>query len=75
MLINKFHELDTESRNLLELNSKDKFGHNGFHWACMKGHFKIVDMLLEKHAELKIDLNAKGDKESAEETMFIQQSP
>ena len=73
MLINKFNELDTESRNLLELNSKDKFGHNGFHWACMKGHFKIVDMLLEKHAELKIDLNAKGDRETAEEIIYILQ--
>ena len=70
MLINKFNELDTESRNLLELNSKDKFGHNGFHWACMKGHFDIVEMLLEKHSALKIDLNAKGDKDSAKETIY-----
>ena len=53
-------EPNVETRNLLELDSKDKSEHLAFQWACMRVHLKMAEMFLEKHDELEIDLNAKG---------------
>ena len=41
------------------LNTKDKDGWNGFHFACRYGHLETSDMLGQHSAEFDIDLNAK----------------
>ena len=39
---------------------RDYMRYTAFQIACKKGHFKIVELLIQKSGELKIDLNAKN---------------
>ena len=46
----------------VELNARDEYGYTAFHWACKEGHFKIAKILMEKSADILIDLNAKNKR-------------
>ena len=39
--------------------ARKSLGWTGFHWACIKGLFRIAEVLMTNSCELKIDLNAK----------------
>ena len=41
------------------LNEKTLTGDTAFHMACENGHSKILDLIIQKSAELNIDLNTK----------------
>ena len=43
----------------IDVNKKDSEGITAFQSACMNGHKKMVEMLIEKSFEFGIDLNAK----------------
>ena len=51
MLLKKSVELN------IDLNAKDTADRTALHWACINGHFKIVEIILKKSTELNIDLN------------------
>ena len=41
------------------LNAKTKKGYTAFHWTCIKGHSKILTVIMENATALGVDLNAK----------------
>ena len=45
----------------INLNTKDDNGRIGFHWACLTGGTKTVEMLMQKSSELNIDLNLQDN--------------
>ena len=46
-------------RDGVDLNAKTKNGYTAFHWTCIKGHSKILNIVMGNAAALGIDLNAK----------------
>ena len=45
----------------IDFNEPDKHGQTGLFWACWKGHFQVVKLLVEKSKDLGLDLN-KAEK-------------
>ena len=41
--------------------TKNNFGQTGFHLACVTGHSKVVEVLIERSESLNFDLTAKND--------------
>ena len=50
--------LKRKPRNIYVRNGDD---HAPFHLACIFGHFKIAEKIIEKSVEYNIDLNAKAN--------------
>ena len=45
----------------IDFNEPDKHGQTGLFWACWKGHFHVVKLLVEQSQDLGLDLN-KAEK-------------
>ena len=45
----------------IDFNEPDKHGQTGLFWACWKGHFQVVKLLVEQSKDLGLDLN-KAEK-------------
>ena len=50
--------MNNSSRLLIDLNIKDSRGKTAFHRACLFGHIKIVDKMIEQSESLELDLKA-----------------
>ena len=56
-----------ESGNI-DINAIDEKGRSGFHWACQRGHVKLVQLFLQESHRIKIDIDATdNDRKSAYE--------
>ena len=54
-LLLKYADLEVD---WIDLNSTNKKGYTGLHWACKQGHSAIINMLIDGAEALDIDLNA-----------------
>ena len=43
----------------MKINTKDKDGKTAFHFACINGNLKILEMFLRRSIKLGIDLNSR----------------
>ena len=57
MILQKFSELNLKFE--LQPDGKDFLGLTLFHLVCKDGHVKVVDLLIQRSAELTIDVNAR----------------
>ena len=48
----------------MDFKHKTRFGQTFFHYACINGHIKIAEILIQKSAKFNIDLNVKDIDEN-----------
>ena len=57
MILKKFSELNLKLE--LHPDERDFHGQTLFHIVCKDGHVKVVEILIQRSAELTIDVNAR----------------
>jgi len=50
-------------RTSYDMNTKDRYGHTAWHWACKNGRTETAQLIIQNSKECGIDLNAKDKRD------------